>query len=329
MPAVTEADRDPGRRRHGDRARPEGLRAVQSRSPPRTPSSPSTARIRCSRAGSMDSGRAAVFASDAKSRWASNWVTWPGYDKFWMNVFRDLLPHAQAGEATIDFDGANGESGRGLPHGPGRANTPTTIPGIFVIGPGGFQRPVHDHEGGGRRRIADEFPSVSGKVCFVIRPVAESTLFPEVGFYRPEEELVDFGSNQLLLRKLSEYTGGHFNPKPKDVFDAGGRSIASSLRLWPGLLALADPAQPGRTCAAQVARPLQPPEKLTWRAKSQSHSTRAKVFASSRVSVSAPFPPLGPSSPNPAAKSRNTKSRLTPTQLNPDGTSSPESRITL
>ena len=27
-------------------------------------------------------GRAAVFASDAKTRWAADWVTWKGYDKF-------------------------------------------------------------------------------------------------------------------------------------------------------------------------------------------------------------------------------------------------------
>ena len=54
-------------------------------------------------------GRAAVFASDAKARWAADWVTWNGYDKFWTNLTRDLLPHAQAGEATLEFDSANGD----------------------------------------------------------------------------------------------------------------------------------------------------------------------------------------------------------------------------
>ncbi|MGH9665887.1 MAG: VWA domain-containing protein, partial [Bryobacteraceae bacterium] len=39
-------------------------------------------------------GRAAVFASDAKNRWAADWVGWKGYDRFWTNLFRDLLPHA-------------------------------------------------------------------------------------------------------------------------------------------------------------------------------------------------------------------------------------------
>ena len=54
-------------------------------------------------------GRAGVFTSDAKSRWADAWIGWPGYDKFWINVTRDLLAHADQSEATAQFDTANGD----------------------------------------------------------------------------------------------------------------------------------------------------------------------------------------------------------------------------
>src|SRR5215471_1693558 len=54
-------------------------------------------------------GRAAVFTSDAKNRWAANWLVWPGFDKLWANIFRDLLPHAPQSEATADLDRATGE----------------------------------------------------------------------------------------------------------------------------------------------------------------------------------------------------------------------------
>ena len=50
-----------------------------------------------------------MFASDAKARWAADWVAWKGYDKFWTNLSRDLLPHAQAGEASVEYDSANGD----------------------------------------------------------------------------------------------------------------------------------------------------------------------------------------------------------------------------
>ena len=48
-------------------------------------------------------GRAVVFTSDAKSRWAADWVTWKGFDKFWTNTIRDLLPHAESSEAKAEY----------------------------------------------------------------------------------------------------------------------------------------------------------------------------------------------------------------------------------
>ncbi|HXA05739.1 MAG TPA: hypothetical protein VNY30_12905, partial [Bryobacteraceae bacterium] len=74
---------------------------------------------------------------------------------------------------------------------------------------------------------------------FRVRPLVESRAFPEIGFYRQEDELLDYSSNNLLLRQIATSTGGRFQPAVKDVFNAGGRSVPSSMELWPGLLALA------------------------------------------------------------------------------------------
>ncbi len=68
-------------------------------------------------------GRSAVFTSDAKSRWATAWVDWPGFDKFWANVFRDLLPHATATEAVASFDVASGDLIVNYHLGPERSRT--------------------------------------------------------------------------------------------------------------------------------------------------------------------------------------------------------------
>ncbi|HTB14956.1 MAG TPA: VWA domain-containing protein [Bryobacteraceae bacterium] len=182
-------------------------------------------------------GRSAVFASDAKARWAADWITWKGYDKFWTNLSRDLLPHAQAGEASIDFDSANGDLvvqyrlGRDVPE-------PATIPGIFVFGPDGFQQPI------AIKKIASGV--FEGRVqigakqgLFRVRPLVESRAFPEAGLYRPEAELADYGSNEGLLKQVAEFTGGRFEPSPKAMFDPGRRQIPSSVSLWPGLLGFA------------------------------------------------------------------------------------------
>jgi hypothetical protein len=72
---------------------------------------------------------------------------------------------------------------------------------------------------------------------FRIRPLNETRDFPEVGLYRQESEMTDYGSNLALLKSISQATGGRFNPPLSQVFDSAGRFIDSTMRLWPGLLA--------------------------------------------------------------------------------------------
>ncbi len=181
-------------------------------------------------------GRSVVFTSDAKSRWASDWVTWSGFDKLWTNIFRDLLPHSQASEAKAGYDSASDELV--VDYQLGRNEEPVKPPNIFVIGPAGFQKPM------AVTKMADG--SFRGRVAigrrqglFRVRPLEESRAFPEVGFYRQEQELQDYGSNEFLLKEVSAFTGGRVNPNPNDVFDPGGRNMPSSMALWPGLLGLA------------------------------------------------------------------------------------------
>ena len=182
-------------------------------------------------------GRAAVFTSDAKTRWAESWVSWSGYDRFWANVLHDLLPHAQAGESTATYDGANGDLV--VEYKLARAvKAPDKIPAIFVFGPAGFQQPVDVKKSGegfwrGRVHIGER------QGLFRVRPVAETAVFPEIGLYRPEAEVITYGSNESLLKQIASYTGGRFDPDPKAVFRSTGQSIPSTLRLWPGFLGAA------------------------------------------------------------------------------------------
>jgi hypothetical protein len=179
-------------------------------------------------------GRAAVFTSDAKSRWAKRWVDWPGFDRFWANVVRDLLPHAQADEAKLAYDPATDELV--AEYRPGRAGV--TPPDIYAFGPQDFRRPVpleKTAEGVYRGRVR-----VEGRHgLFRVRPLAETAAFPEIGLLRDQSELNEWGSNEALLKHIAEFTGGRFNPNPRAVFDSQGRSVTATLRLWPGLLAIA------------------------------------------------------------------------------------------
>jgi hypothetical protein len=178
-----------------------------------------------------------VFTSDAKNRWAANWVNWPGFDRLWTNVFRDLLPHAEASEAVAELDRANDELvvdyhlGRNV-------QEPARVPDIFAFGPDGFQQPLKVTKmAAGYYRARVGIGQNQG--LFRVRPLAESRAFPEIGFYKQEEELTEYGANSSVLQQLASATGGRYNPPVEKAYDAGGRSVRSTMQLWPGLLALA------------------------------------------------------------------------------------------
>ena len=182
-------------------------------------------------------GSAAVFTSDAKSRWAQDWVAWHGFDKFWINVSRDLLNHAEGTEARARFDSTNERievSYRLSPDVP----EPSSVPSIFVLGPGGFEKPLIV-ERSGSRLYTGVLRTGTSHGLFRIRPLADSKAFPEVGLYRGKAEQRDQGSDPQLLRQISSFTGGRFNPAPGSVFESGGRRLYSNLQLWPLALALA------------------------------------------------------------------------------------------
>ena len=183
-------------------------------------------------------GRVTVFTSDAKSRWAEHWIGWKGFDRFWINVARDVLPHAESGDAKTSFDASSGELIVEYHLAPGIDDATSSAPPMFAFGPGGFQQPVM------MTRVTAGFwrgtVAIGNRTgLFRVRPVADSRIFPELGFYREERELHDYGSNPFLLRQVSDFTGGRFNPAPAQVFDPAGRAVMATLQLWPGLLGLA------------------------------------------------------------------------------------------
>ena len=181
-------------------------------------------------------GRSAVFTSDAKSRWAEAWVAWKGFDRFWANVLRDLLPHAQSGESHLTWDPA--ASRLIVDYRLADASqAPPEPPRLFALGPGGFQTVLQVQKvGEGHYQAA--FPIGARRGLFRVRPAEDSRLFPETGLYLPEPELTSTGENARLLRDISSWTGGVFDPSPAQIFRAPSRALASWLTLWPGLLAV-------------------------------------------------------------------------------------------
>jgi hypothetical protein len=182
-------------------------------------------------------GRAAVFSSDAKSRWAEAWMNWPGFDKFWTNVTRDLLMHTSPSEATAELDTANNDVAVRYRLAP-QTTEPDSAPSIYVLGPGGFRRTIVIKKAG--TRFYEGRIHIGGQTgLFRVRPANGSSAFPEVGLYRQQPEFDDYGSNEQLLKEVASFTNGRFNPSLSEIFTARGRSATTQWQLWPLFLALA------------------------------------------------------------------------------------------
>ena len=131
-------------------------------------------------------GRAAVFASDAKARWAADWISWKGYDKFWVNVCRDLLPHANPNDARLEYDASSGDLVARYRLGENVAEPPA-IPNLYVIGPDHYQRPLTVKKTAlGTYDGRTEIDAREG--LFRVRPLEDSAAFPEAALYRPEAD---------------------------------------------------------------------------------------------------------------------------------------------
>ena len=194
-------------------------------------------------------GRCAAFTSDAKSRWAADWVTWPGFGQFWAQLIRDVMRSSlnRGTETTIDYYSNTGNlildsadnSGQFL----NGLNTELQLilPDLSIekksvrqVGPG---------------RYATEFNlDQTGSYLFKIRQsIPNENSDPEVfaditrGLtvsYKPEYR--HLGSNTNFLSELANVTGGHFDPDDETLFKVEENEVVTVRKaIWPSLLKLA------------------------------------------------------------------------------------------
>ena len=180
-------------------------------------------------------GRSAVFASDAKDRWSTNWVAWDGFDTFWSNVLRDILPRSAPTDTETEYDEATDEIV--VTYRSSAETVPTVLPEIYAIGPDGYRHVATPKAVGGG--FEARFPSEGLYGLFRLRPAEQSRAFPESAHYRENSELRRYGSDEELLRSIAAATGGRANPAPEEIFATDGRTVPRWMALWPLLLALA------------------------------------------------------------------------------------------
>ena len=165
-------------------------------------------------------GQAAAFTSDAKSRWAAEWLAWPGYGKFWAQTVRGLMRKSD----QASFEVQSRESGDRLsltidavkPDGDFRNQLPITV---NALGPGGETKTVAAGQSGPGQYYAQLDLAPEGTTIVSVN----SPDLPDGGYTFGHtrsypREFLSTDTNEPLLRSLAEITHGKFAPTPAEIF---------------------------------------------------------------------------------------------------------------
>ena len=188
-------------------------------------------------------GMTAAFTSDAKSRWSAEWLTWPGYGKFWTQVVRQTMRKSdtrgiqvtatrQGKLAHVSVDAVS-ETGQFL----NQSEVELT-----VINPQ-LQRETSTMCQMAPGRYATDFKTPNSGSYHMEIAVKQNgqVLYRQsrgmiVGY---SDELRIQPPNEKLLQEISNSSGGTYSIGASDVFGRNDLWTTRPTPLWPWLLTAA------------------------------------------------------------------------------------------
>jgi Mg-chelatase subunit ChlD len=188
-------------------------------------------------------GMSVAFTSDAKSRWAAEWLSWPGYSKFWAQVVRHAMRKSEAKgvvvqveqkerKATVTLDAVNA-AGKYL----NQADTE-----LKIIDPQLGDRQLAMAQTAPGRYVAEFDTPRSGAYHLEMLQKQQGQMLSQqsrglvVGY---DDEFRLRPTNEELLQAIARVSGGAYNPEPEAVFADLGRTAPRTTPLWPYLVAAA------------------------------------------------------------------------------------------
>lgn len=189
-------------------------------------------------------GKTAAFTSDAKNRWAQEWVSWKGFVKFWSQVARDMMRRRfhrtfamrtwiVKGRAHISIDAVDK-----MEQYVNALNSELTIIDpklakkrlpLMQVAPGRYEGSFELKRFGAYILSAEHR---QGRQLIAASRGAVSRPFPA--------EYLVMNANRKLLKRVSEVTNGRFGVSPGETTAwLGEEQIAARRELWPYFIAFA------------------------------------------------------------------------------------------
>ncbi len=182
-------------------------------------------------------GVSVAFTSDAKSRWGAEWLTWPGYSKFWAQVIRQAMRQSIQGAgqrgASVEMTQHPGgvlltldvvdEADRYVNEAAGKTTVirPDLSKEEIVLqptAPGRYEAEVPlDNRGGYQLQSTLQLDRQTDKKTVLSQSRGVMVGYPDELRLRP--------TNVELLERLAETTGGLYNPKPAELLNFNSNRV--------------------------------------------------------------------------------------------------------
>lgn len=204
-------------------------------------------------------GTSVAFMSDAQPRWAAEWVGWSGFDAFWSQAARVISRRATRNtyQTSVRYEGGKGLVEVKAFDALGNPLTATDAK-VRVSAPGGIARDLN---------LTQQAPGVytskfdASEIGTYIVTASEAdpaggTRTSARGFSLPyPAEFRAYRTNQPLLQRITESTGGKAISKPEDVLRPVKNAGESIGEIWPLLLFIAAMLIPFDVAIRRIALP--------------------------------------------------------------------------
>lgn len=184
-------------------------------------------------------GMSVAFTSDAKSRWAAEWLTWPGYNKFWAQVVRHAMRKTEAEGFLVEIERRGPRAVVQLdsvdPFGRYLNGAETTL---NLIDPHLATHAIPMTQAAPGRYVAEFETTDRGAYHLELSQKLEGNVVRRqsrglvVGY--PDELRLE-PTNHELLKAVAQHSGGRYRLQPADVFEVPQTTAARATPLWPWL----------------------------------------------------------------------------------------------
>ena len=181
-------------------------------------------------------GKSVAWTSDVKPAWSKEWISWSDFGKFWGQVVNWTLPTEGS---DVDFDiivsPRNGSAEVVI-------NTQQASPTSYVVqvaGPNGTSQSVNMQQESISRYLGTFQMNDSGSYIVTAKREGDEQKRTETISLSYPAEYAAFDANTNLLKKLSEDTGGIYEPTLSQVAAPAGTPIEKRMSLSHVLLVAA------------------------------------------------------------------------------------------